>query len=315
MGAEQSDGGYIEEVRFRGMGSDVRVLAVDAPTDAVAATRPRLDALERKWSRFLVDSELTALNRSGGGASIVSEETAAVIALAVDAWHATRGLFDPTLLDALMACGYDCSFELVERDGVAPAPTAPRRGASVYECGDIVADAESGLVMLPAGLTLDLGGIGKGRAADLLVEELLDAGAAGACANVGGDIRAEGCSPEGGDWWITVEDELDPEKSLAALSVAGGGVATSTTRRRRWRRGGEPMHHLLDPDTGRPLATPVASVTVLAATAAWAEVLTKVVFVAGPDDGLPLCERLGGHAIVVTDGGDVLLSAGMAARS
>jgi len=74
---------------------------------ALDRARRRIDDLERRWSRFLPDSEVSRLNAGAGRPVLVSPETARLVARAVDAWRLTAGRFDPTVLPALVAAGYD----------------------------------------------------------------------------------------------------------------------------------------------------------------------------------------------------------------
>ena len=121
------------------------------------------------------------------------------------------------------------------------------------------------------GYELDLGGIGKGFAAERVAERLA---LTGAClVDAGGDIAVRG-APESGVWSIAVDDEL-------TLGLASGGLATSGRDRRRWRRGGEERHHLIDPGTGRPAATDIVRVTAVGSDAIDAEILAKSLFFAG----------------------------------
>lgn len=134
---------------------------------------------------------------------------------------------------------------------------------------------------LPQGVGLDPGGIGKGLAADIVVRELLAAGAAGAMVNLGGDVRVAGQSRHGDGWTIVVEDPFDASKELSRVHLVDGAVATSSRLLRRWRRGDTDFHHLVDPRTGAPLAGDIAAVTVVAGAAWWAEVMSKAVFAGG----------------------------------
>ena len=95
--------------------------------------------------------------------------------------------------------------------------------------------------------------------------------------------------------------------------VSDGAVATSTKLRRRWRRGDVMLHHLLDPSTGAPADSGLATVTVIAGDAWWAEVLAKAAFVAGPDAGVRLLEESGVEGLLVADDGTVIETAGLAA--
>ena len=138
-------------------------------------------------------------------------------------------------------------------------------------------DEDLHAVTLPPGVRLDLGGIGKGTAADLISDQVMCRGAAGVAVSIGGDMRVRGQSPSGGGWSFT-DDE---GRAIPLPDVADGGVCTSTTQLRRWTTGHGDVHHILDPRTGRPTPSTVESVTVLGATAQQAEVLTKAAIVAG----------------------------------
>ncbi len=264
------------------MGSDAQVI-VNGPEGQpgragglAAEARRRVDALEACWSRFLDGSELSGLNRRAGHPVEVSEDLWALVVRAIDGWRVSGGRFDPTVHDALLAAGYDRDLDDV-RAGPRPSarPSRPSRG-----CAGIALVPGTRIVALPRGVALDPGGIGKGLAADLVVADLLAAGAAGACVNLGGDLRVEGEPPGGGSWAVEVEDPWTGEP-VAELAVARGAVATTSRTRRVWETGGGLRHHLIDPATGRSAEGGLAAVTVLAGEAWRAEVLAKAAFVAG----------------------------------
>ena len=291
------------------MGTVAHVTVVaDAPDERAATLADgacdRLAELERRWSRFLESSEISRLNAGGGRPTIVSADTYALVTRAVAGWRATRGAFDPTVLTALEANGYRSTFS--ELAGLALVDAGPASRAP--GCAGIELHDATHLVRLPPGVAIDPGGIGKGLAADLVVDELLAAGATGACVNVGGDLRAAGPSPQGRPWVVDV-DRHDTLGRQLRLSLAGGAVATTTRLRRRWMTADGPRHHLIDPATGRPAPDDLASVVVVAGEAWRAEVLAKAAFVAGPIQGGGLVTDAGAAALFVTaDAG--LLTAG-----
>ena len=268
-----------DDLRFRVMGTDTHVVVVGGPTWCCKHAVGRLASLEALWSRFRDDSEISRLNAAGGRPVVVSRVTFELIQRAVRAWERTGGAFDPTVLRALEAAGYDRDYADValapstNEDGEAP-PVPP--GAGVVEL-----DALVRAVRLPPEVALDLGGIAKGFAADLVTAELLDAGAHGVCVNLGGDLRVSGAPPSGDGW--TIEIEREPGQPIGSdapdvLVVAEGGVATTSRRRRVWRRGGEDRHHVIDPRTGRPAHVPWSSVTVIAGCATDAEPAATAAF-------------------------------------
>ncbi len=284
--------------RFRAMGSDVHVIVIGGPSGLDLDARARIDQLEHRWSRFLPESELSRLNRADGRPVLVSDDTRVAVAAAVEAWRATDGRFDPTVLAALEASGYDRDFALLEPDPRAVTDDVPMPAPG---CREIEIDHVVGAVTLPPGLRIDLGGIGKGLAADLVVDELIAAGADGACVNVGGDLRVRGTAPSADGWVMDVE----PMPGLR-IALADGAVATSSVSKRRWRREGKPVHHLLDPRDGRPTVAGLVAVTLIASRAVAAEMLTKAAFVAGRIGAATTIERAGATGLLLTDSGEVV---------
>lgn len=276
------------------MGTTAHLVSVVPHDDgALGRATRRIAELERRWSRFRPDSDVATLNRAAGAPVIVSPDTFDLVADAVDAWVRTDGLFDPTVHDALVAAGYDRSFPELPADRAAGAPSGPAPG-----CGGIELDPVLCAVTLPPGVHLDLGGIGKGRAVDLVTAEL-DGVTDGSCVNLGGDLRVRGRSPAGAGWSIALDDPVGPPGRAAVATLAVGALVTTTTVRRSWRVGGREQHHLIDPRTGRPTSGDVVTVRVIAAEAAEAEVLAKAALVAGGAEAAPLLERAGVAAEVV----------------
>ncbi|MFP5256496.1 MAG: FAD:protein FMN transferase [Acidimicrobiia bacterium] len=253
------------------MGTTVTVcLAGRGAEEGLVIAQQRLAELEARWSRFRPDSDISRLNRAHGRAVPVHPETLELLDTARTWWQVTAGRFDPTVADALAAAGYDR--DLATGHGPVgtgtPAPGPP----------DLVLDRRASTAWLPEGIRIDLGGIGKGRAADVLAAELghLDHG----LVDLGGDLRVWGGAPEGHGWPVAVDDLRDGTQ-LALLGLDDGAVTTSSTLVRRWSDGDRHAHHLIDPRTGRPVDGEVVSVTVVAGHAAPAEVLAKAGIVSG----------------------------------
>ena len=285
------------------MGSDLHLLVAGNVRHLDAITYRALamiDDLEARWSRFVPTSEICRLNAAAGAPVAVSPDTVLLVERAVEAWSRTDGLFDPTMLLALVAAGYDRDF-----DQLGSAPSAVDEPLLVDDqlvllgpeleprCGEIVIDGDGGTVRLPPGVGFDPGGLGKGLAADLVADALLDWGADGALVNIGGDLRCAGRPLDGEGWVVTVPGSGDHDRMI---ELAGGGVATSTCLRRRWLTEGGPAHHLLDPATGRPASRAARSVTVLAATCCDAETLATALAANG---GLPQDRSMIGNAVVL----------------
>jgi thiamine biosynthesis lipoprotein len=262
---------------FRAMGTEVELLLDVGPSlEALSAfddVEAEFHRLEKVFSRFDPDSELSRLNARGNAAA--SDDLRGVVRQALAARTRTGGLFDPTVHAALVGCGYDRSFELVGSSSQAP-DGVPGCGGAVFLEGE--------RIVLDPGVTLDLGGIAKGYAVDRACDLLA---ATGPClVNAGGDLAVRG-----GAWPIAIEGG-------PTLELSSGAIATSGRDRRCWQQGGSPMHHLIDPRTSRPAETELLRVTVAAGCAAEAEVLAKAAFLGAPVG----CPR----ALVFADGRTVL---------
>jgi thiamine biosynthesis lipoprotein len=282
------------------MGTTVELL-VDAPPGGATERAfdqacAEIERLEGRLSRFRPDSELSELNRRGRLAG--GEDLLAVVALAIEARERTGGRFDPTVHDAVVAAGYDRTFEEIPADGPEPPGGSPACG------GEVAVDAARGEVVLGPGVRLDLGGIAKGYVVDRVAERL---GASGPClVNAGGDLRIAG--PLRSEAWpVGVETPGGP----LVLGLRGGAAATSGRNRRRGRRGGREQHHLIDPARGRPARGDLRTVTVVAGEASRAEILAKALFLRGEQGAREEADRHGVPAVLVTADGRVLLAGGL----
>jgi FAD:protein FMN transferase len=288
----------LQRLAFHAMGTGVEAL-VESPLWpdarlALARVREEFERLEQVFSRFRPDSELSRLNEAGSIEA--SADLRTVVELALAARERTGGRFDPTLHDAVVAAGYDRTFD--ELDEHAPARPAPD------PCAARNVIVRGRRIELGPGVRLDLGGIVKGYAADRCVRQLA---ALGPClVNAGGDLAVAGTRAEG-PWPVAV----NVPGARLTLALPEGGLATSGRDRRRWRRQGEERHHLIDPATCRPAEGGPLTVTVAAASATEAEVVAKSIFLAGPAAERE-AERLGAPAVMVLADGRTRLIGGLA---
>ena len=305
-GAMNADTGTaVNERHFRAMGSDAHVIIVGGPSGLIDIACRRIDELEQRWSRFVPDSEVNDLNRNAGRPVTVSSDTVLLVQRAIEAWRLTGGGFDPTILGAVIRAGYDRSLN----DIADERPTSPI-SELIVGCTDIVIDGPT--VCVPAGTGFDPGGIGKGLAADLVVGEMLAAGAGGVCINLGGDLRVAGDSPDGGPWTVAIEHPwLDEPVTLVGLHA--GAVTTSTTLRRTWRIDGETRHHLIDPFTGEPSESDLNLVSVIGGEAWMSEVLAKAMLLRGAARAFDIIDTNIIQALTVDDDGVVRWTPGLAA--
>lgn len=253
--------------RFAAMGCDVEILAVDADDHAVTRARRAIDDLERRWSRFRSDSEIAQINAHAGRPVTVSPATETLVAKAVAAWRRSGGRFDPTVLPALEAAGYDRSFEAL--DG------AIQRSRPSPGCARVKGDIARSVVALPADVRIDAGSIASGwpptssrRCSCRSTPQARSSASAATCA----------CSA--------------PHPTVRPGGSASSTLTNTTSAPSRcglvaWRRpadcgaAGTPKglarHHIIDPRTGRPATAPFVAATAVAGSACDAEVLATTV--------------------------------------
>lgn len=289
------------------MGGEAHLVVVAAePASLRDLAVRRIDQLERRWSRFIETSDICRLARAGGKPVRVSADTLHALRRAIAGWEATAGRFDPTVGQALVELGYDRTFaDIAAAGGVTASPCAPG-------CSEVLLDEASGYVTAPAGVQIDLGGIGKGLAADLVATELTAAGADGVCVNLGGDLRVTGTPPESDAWVVVIEHPRDRHIEVARVALSEGAIATSNAEGRAWLRGATVARHIIDPASGCS-AGPTGSVTVVAGECWWAEVLATAGTVAGPAQLPSLVPALGGEYLHATSSGETHASPGFAA--
>jgi len=283
------------------MGTTAHVLVVGGRAESlVEYGAARLGGLERMWSRFLPTSEISRANALGGWHVVVSSETLLLVGCSIAGWAHTGGSFDPTVLAAVRAAGYDRDFGSVARVAASLQPADPNPSPG---CAGIVRDEQIGTITLPPGVELDPGGIGKGLAADLVTAELIENGALGALVNVGGDVRVRGDAPNGVSWDIAVEDPVRPGAELLRIGLLDGAIATSSRAKRSWQTAGGAAHHLIDPRTGQPSSSRHATVTAVASDAWWGEVVAKAVLI--DELGIDAGARYGARVVTVDVDGTV----------
>ncbi len=301
---------------FRCMTTDIELWLVSADAEAAEAALARgqafFESVEARFSRFRPDSELSQLNASPDGpAGIpISDDLAELIWLAQAAAENSGGVFDPTILDALEAAGYDRSIDAIRAEGahVRHAPAGPE--AFRWRQVQVRQEAGGWVVYRPAGVRIDLGGIAKGWAADQVAMQLRPLGPG--LVNAGGDLRAWGTQPgaaPGGGWLVAVDHPQRAGEDVVWLDVRDGAAATSSVVTRRWAGG----HHLIDPRTGRPAETDLLSVTVLAGSAVVAETAAKVALILGRTAGLAwLADQPGIEALLAGADGNYYGTPGIA---
>ncbi len=295
-------------IDFKAMGC--RMLAMlessrpEAP-EMLAQVPNWFEEWEQSLSRFRLDSELNHLNASAGWPVQVSQTLWDVFRTALEAEVDSQGLVRASVLQALLQAGYDHSFEKLPSQQPLPCPAGIwNMVPSLYE---VQLDEERRTICLPADALLDFGGVAKGWAASQAAQRLAVLGPT--LVSAGGDIAISGALSDGSLWPVTVDDPFHPGESITTLRLNTGGVATSGTDYHRWKQGGRWNHHIIDPRDGHPARTDLVAATIIAPSAAQAEMAAKTTLILGSQDGMRWVEaRPDFSALLVLETGEIINS-------
>ena len=261
------------------------------PMDDVFALARRYDAL---FTTYADDSPVSKLNaQAGQGAQPVPDEVADVLKLAQRYATLTRGAFDVTVRPLLRV------WREAEAAGEPPSPAVL---ASVLRLvgSHKIRFPEAGLVLLPdRGMTLDLGGIGKGYALDRMIERLRGQGVTNALLNFGqSSLWASGRPTDAEGWRLALRR---PDGGIAGfVTLADRALSISASLGQIRRIAGKRYGHVIDPRTGRPVERDLLA-CIVAPGAALAEALSTALIVLGEVEGLALVEGMEGVEALVLD--------------
>lgn len=295
------------------MGTNVEITAVsrnaEMAEDAITAGFEEIRRLDRLLSTYKESSEISRINRSAGNKPVaVSPEVLNLIREAVKVADMTGGGFNIAIGPAIALWG------------VSENPRIPSGGEleavrPLVDYRNIRVDDQSRTVYLPkAGMRIDLGGIGKGYAADRAEAVMRRHGVSNGIVAVAGDLKVFGKRADGQPFRIAIRHPRRDAAPLASLPLADEGVSTSGDYERYFVKDGVRYHHIIDPETLRP-ARRSQSVTVVSKEAVLTDALSTGIFVLGPEKGMALIERLPDTEGVIVDAeGRIMVSSGLKSR-
>lgn len=256
----------------------------DAAPAKLARACARYDAL---FDLYDEDSDIARVNAAGGAPVRVDPDTVALVSRGLELSAESDGRFDITI--GAVSTLWDFAA------GVRPTDSSIADALGHVDWRAVHVDEDASTIRLDdAEAKLDLGGIAKGFIADRLLELLeTETDAVAAVLSLGGNVAFFGTKPDGGPWDAGVRDVDDPGGSriLGTAHIDGGSLVTSGLYERTFELDGETYWHILDPRTGMPVETDVASVTVLCPSSTVADALSTTLFIAGSFEGARIAAR------------------------
>ncbi|HEX3527134.1 MAG TPA: FAD:protein FMN transferase [Thermoanaerobaculia bacterium] len=265
--------------RFVAMASPCSVL-IDSDDHDEAAALVEIAAnealrIEHKFSRYRGDNIVHEINHAAGKPVTVDDETAHLLDYANTCWEISEGLFDITSGVLRRIWKFDGGHKVPGKQAVEEC---------LRHVGWPRVTWQDKTLTMPAGMEIDLGGIGKEYAVDRAAALLAARTQSSCVVNFGGDMYVGGLRSDGRTWSVGIDDPARTGKAaLYRLDLARAGLATSGDARRfvRWR--GKRLGHILNPKTGWPVRGAPSSVTVVASTCLEAGTLSTLALLQGPE--------------------------------
>ena len=280
---------------------ELTVWGSDAANHVKAAVE-RIRELEVALSVTRADSEVARLN--AGETVALSADTESLLERSLALREETGGAFDPMIYPLVKLWGFT---------------TGEYRVPAETEIAEMLAKVRTGTVELEDGMAaahgaeLDFGAVAKGYAGAVLAREMKAAGVESALLQLGGNVQTVGLKPDSSRWRVGIRDPWGGEDSyLGVLEVGETAVVTSGGYQRYFEEAGTRYCHILDPATGYPASSGLASVTIVAEDGFLADGLSTALYVMGLDAAEEFWRsRDDFEAVLVTDNGRIYVTGGL----
>lgn len=306
---QQSD--YYETTGY-GMGTMIeQKVAAESAIKGEEVCQKVTDAirkLEGSMSYFIPESSVFRLNVSNGVSPVkIDSETFEVLKTAHYYYILSEGAFDIT------TAPFIARWREYKNKNVVPTEGSILK-LRPYVSGDgLILDEKSQTAKLKEGQSIDLGGIGKGYAADIAIQTYKSLGVNSAFINLGGNVHTLGQKVNGEQWVIGIQDPRSKRGDyIAAIAISDMSVVTSGDYEKYYIANGKRYHHILDPKTGYPANSDLMSATVLSHSSMEADALSTAVFVSGLEKGMELIEKSDyAEGVLITKDNEVYVTRGL----
>lgn len=279
--------------------------------EAIDVTLDRIAELDGMFSMTDENSEIYEINENAGVEPVqVSDEVFHVMEESVYYAELSDGLFDPTVGTVTDLWG------IGQEDAGVPTESEIEEAVSLVDYEKIELNEEDQTVYLEEeGMMLDLGAIAKGYITDQAIQTLVDNGVTTGIADLGGDLYVLGDSHRGVDtpWRVGIQNPFAGSGEIVGMvPVKNESVVTSGIYERFIEDDeGNQYHHIMNPETGKPVDNELAGLSLVAPDAITGDGLSTAVFSMGVEQGLEFVNNLNGiEAIFITKDQEIYLSDG-----
>ncbi|MBE5825743.1 MAG: FAD:protein FMN transferase [Butyrivibrio sp.] len=292
----------------------VMELEIAGSSDYTLQAEQMIRDLERELSVTDEDSKIAELNRNG--TATVSWQVSKIIEGALDVCDRTEGALDISIYPVLRAWGFTTGEYRVPSDDeiMGLLANVDYKKIVVEQAGNTGGNAGA-KVTIPDGAMVDLGSVAKGYTGTYVADELRKLGVTSALLNLGGNVQCIGVKPNGDKWKVAVKSPFDDSKTGMLGVVAADDIAiiTSGGYERFFEDNGVRYWHILDPKTGKPADSGLASVTVVGKNGLVCDGMSTALFVKGLDEAIEVWRASNDfEAVFVTQDRKVYVTEGLA---
>ena len=290
------------------MDTAMRVTAYgDRAKEAVQAAEEEIKRLDALFSVGNASGDIARLNENAS--AVVSGETCELINRSKELYNSTGGALNIAVYPLMEAWGFTSGeYRVPEQKEIDAMLTC-------MDVDEISCDENTGEVILPEGMGIDLGAIAKGYTSARLMDVFVSYDIASAIVSLGGNVQALGNKPDGTKWRVAVEDPFSEEGDSYAgiLEIKDQAVITSGAYERYFEQEGKRYHHIIDPATGYPAENGLESVTIVSQDGTLADALSTALFVMGKEKALAYWKEHADdfEAILIENNGDMTITEGL----
>ncbi|MBV33596.1 MAG: thiamine biosynthesis protein ApbE [Porticoccaceae bacterium] len=296
-----------EIIRISGekLGTQFRVTVVadqPAPADLPDQIAALIDSVDRSMSTYRSDSELSLFNVTAVNEPVrISADFAKVMALSSEVWTASDSLFDPTVGPLVDLWGFGPKVSL---NAHIPSAEEIQSALSKIGFGAVLlnADEQGYSLAKSSNVRIDLSGIAKGYAVDLVANQLEMLALTDYLVEIGGEVRVSGDNPRGKRWRVAIEVPQITGGVERVLELKDSALATSGDYRNFFEFEGKRYSHIIDPRDGHPVEHATVSATVVMDSCAKADAWSTAFLIMGQVEAMAIANQRGIALYIITRG-------------
>ena len=258
----------------------------------------------------LETSTTYAINHAQGGNVSISGQINKMLSTAYTVYKQSNGALDLTIYPVIVRWGFD--------SGRYYVPTEEELWVDLSHKGFdkmvLTSFPSSGsyAVSFPVGTQLSFASVAKGCAADNAISAMRNAGVTSGIISLGGNVQTLGLKPDGSNWAVAVADPNNPTNYVGVLSIGEAAIVTSGTYQRYFTQDGKTYHHLINPESGRPINNTLKSATIVCEDGTLADCLSTAMFVLGQSKAINYWRVYGGFdMILINNENEVICTKGL----